>query len=364
MTDRPYNFNPGPAILPLEVMKKVQDELLNFSATGLSVLEISHRSKQYNEINKDAQKDLKEVFNIPDNYHVLFLGGGASLQFAMIPMNFLRGGRADYVNTGAWAEKAIKEAKLFGTVNIAGSSEDQNFSYISALPDLKFSPDAKYFHITTNETISGTRWNQFPDPGDVPLLADMSSEILSRKIDVSKFALIYAGAQKNLGPAGVTIVIIRDDMVEKCPEDVTSMLNYKTHVGKESSYNTPPVFAVYMVGLVLEWIKSEGGLEVIQARNEEKARLLYETIDSSDFFRGTAAQEDRSIMNITFRLPSEKLEEKFVEESKKADFVGLKGHRSVGGLRASIYNAFPLGGVKALVEFMKKFELKFSEKIL
>lgn len=354
MTNRPYNFYAGPAILPLEVMRQVQKDLLNISGTGLSIMEISHRGSEYDEIHKTAMADLKEVLSIPDNYHVLFLQGGASLQFAMIPMNFLRGGPADYVNTGSWAKKAIKEAKLFGKVNIAGTSEDKNFSYIPR--ELTLSPDAAYLHITSNETISGTRWNRFPETGYVPLIADMSSEICSRRIDVSRFGLIYAGVQKNLGPAGVTAVIIRDDLAEKCPDDVTTMLNYKTHVENESLFNTPPAFAVYVVGLVLKWIKKQGGLEALEAINNEKAGLLYETIDGTDFYRGTTAPEDRSTMNITFRLPAEELEAKFAEESKKAGFIGLKGHRSVGGLRASIYNAFPLEGVKALVEFMALFE--------
>jgi len=358
MSNRPYNFYPGPAILPLEVIQQVQNELLNIGGTGLSVMEVSHRGKAYDEIHKTAMADLKEVLHIPDNYHILFLQGGASLQFAMVPMNFLRKGTADYVNTGSWAKKAIKEAKLFGNVNIAGSSEDKNFSYIPR--ELNLSPDADYLHITSNETISGIRWNRFPETGYVPMISDMSSEICSRKIDVARFGLIYAGAQKNLGPAGVTAVIIRDDLAEKCPDDVTTMLNYKTHVEKESLFNTPPCFAIYVVGLVLKWIKKQGGLEALEEVNNEKARLIYEVIDGGDFYRGTADPADRSIMNITFRLPSEELEAEFVRQSEKAGFVGLKGHRSVGGLRASIYNAFPLEGVKELVKFMKKFEQENS----
>ena len=360
MEDYPYNLNPGPGILPRGVLARAQSELLDYDGTGLSILETSHRSPQYAEINQSVQQDLKDILEIPDNYHVIFLGGGASLQFAMVPMNFLQGGTADYVNTGAWAKKAIKEARLFGTVNIAASSEDKNFTYIPSPEAVKLTPGAAYLHICSNETISGTRWNRFPETGEVPLIADMSSDICSRKIDVSRFALIFAGAQKNLGPAGVCVIIIRDDLLAKCPEDLTSMLNYRTQVEKDSTYNTPPVFAVYLVGLVLKWIKEQGGLEAVEAVNREKSGLLYETIDSSDFYRGTAAPEDRSIMNVTFRLPSEELEKACAAESQKAGFVGRKGHRSVGGLRASIYNAFPLEGVKKLVEFMKEFERKHS----
>ncbi len=360
MPDYPYNLNPGPAILPREVLIRAQAELLDYHGTGLSILETSHRSPQYDEINQSVQMDLKEILSIPDNYHVIFLGGGASLQFAMVPMNFLAGGTADYVNTGAWAEKAIKEAGLFGTVNVIASSEDKNFSYIPPLEDLRLTPRANYLHICSNETISGTRWNRFPETGEIPLIADMSSEICSRKLDVARFGLIYAGAQKNLGPAGVCVVIIRDDLTANCPSDLTSMLNYRTYVEKDSAYNTPPVFAVYLVGLVLKWIKERGGIEAVEADNRKKAGLLYQAIDASDFYRGTAAVEDRSTMNVTFRLPSEKLEKLFIEESKKAGFVGLKGHRSVGGLRASIYNAFPLEGVEALVGFMKEFKEKYS----
>ncbi len=356
MSKRPYNFSPGPAILPLEVMEQVQKELLDYGETGLSILEMSHRSKEYTEINQTTPALLKKIMGIPDNYQVLFLQGGASLQFGMIPMNFLRGGTADYVNTGAWAKKAIKEAKLFGKVNIAGTSEDKNFSYIPALEGLSLTPGAAYVHITSNETISGTRWNRFPETGDAPLISDMSSEICSRAIDVSRFGLIYAGAQKNLGPAGVTIVIIRDDLVAECPDDITTMLNYQTHVEKKSTYNTPTVFAVYIVGLILQWIEKQGGLAALEKINDEKAGLLYDRIDSSDFYRGTAAPEDRSTMNVTFRLPTEELEAKFAEESARAGFSGLKGHRSVGGMRASIYNAFPIQGVRDLVEFMDKFE--------
>ena len=358
MTKRPYNLYAGPAILPQEVMAQAREELMDIAGTGLSILEYSHRGAAYGEINSSAQQDLRDLLNIPDSYSVLFLQGGASLQFGMIPMNFLQGGTADYVNTGAWSKKAIKEAKLFGTVNVAGSSEDKNFSYVPAIDSLNLTPDARYLHICTNETIGGVRWPVFPDSGDVPLIGDMSSEICSRKIDVSKFDMIYAGAQKNLGPAGVTIVIISEEMLARCPDDLTTLLDYRTQAGKDSNYNTPPVFSIYIVGLVLKWLKKLGGVEAIEKINNEKADLLYEMIDSTDFYRGTAAIEDRSTMNITFRLPSEELEAAFIKEGTAAGFIGLKGHRSVGGVRASIYNAFPLEGVKALVEFMKDFEIK------
>ncbi len=358
MTDRPYNLYAGPAILPLEVMEQAREEMLDFAGTGLSILESSHRSPGYAEVNDSARETLRDLLGVPADYSILFLQGGASLQFGMIPMNFLAGGKADYVNTGAWAKKAIKEAKLFGEVNIAGSSEDRNFCYIPALGDLKLSPGAKYVHICSNETIGGIRWNRFPETGDVPLIADMSSEICSRKIDVSKFDLIYAGAQKNLGPAGVTIVIISKRMLERCPDGLTTMLDYRTHAEKDSNYNTPPVFSIYIVGLVLKWLKKRGGIEATEEINNRKAALLYDLIDASDFYRGTADQADRSTMNITFRLPSEELEAAFVTSAKKAGFIGLKGHRSVGGCRASIYNAFPEEGVKALVAFMEEFEGK------
>ncbi len=360
MTTRPYNLYAGPAILPLEVMERAREELLDYGQTGLSILESSHRGKTYDQIHKDAIADLRELLAVPDTYSVLFLQGGASLQFGMIPMNFLRGGKADYVDTGEWAQKAIKEARLFGEVHIAASSEDKNFSSVPALNELEISPDARYLHLCSNETIGGIRWPAFPDTGDVPLIADMSSEICSRVIDVGRFSIIYAGAQKNLGPAGVTVVIISREMLEKCPDDLPTMLNYRTHADKESLYNTPPAFSIYLVGLVLKWLKKRGGIEAMEALNNRKAALLYGKIDDGNFYRGTAAVEDRSIMNVTFRLPTEELEAAFVEEGKKAGFVGLKGHRSVGGIRASIYNAFPLEGVEALVRFMGEFEERHS----
>ncbi len=348
-----YNFNPGPAILPQEVLKTAQTELLDYAGTGMSVMEMSHRSKEFEAIIQAAEDKLRQQLAIPQNYSVLFLQGGASLQFGMIPMNLLKGKKADYIHTGEWAKKAIKEAKLFGSVNIAASSEDKNFSYIPE--KFNFSPDAVYVHLTSNETIGGIQWHHFPDTGKVPLLVDMSSDILSRHIDMSKFGLIYAGAQKNMGPAGVTVVIIRNDLLESGADGLSTMLSYKTHAKEKSLYNTPPCFAIYIVKLVLEWIEKAGGLAAIEARNNEKAKLLYEAIDGQPFYRGTAAVKDRSKMNVTFRLPSEELEEKFVAEAKKTGLIGLKGHRSVGGCRASLYNAMDQAGVKELVKLMEKF---------
>ncbi|MBN2345108.1 MAG: 3-phosphoserine/phosphohydroxythreonine transaminase [Candidatus Aminicenantes bacterium] len=349
-----YNFYAGPAILPQEVMKKAQEELLDLNGIGLSILEISHRSKDFEAVITTAEAKIRQLLGVPENFTVMFLGGGASLQFGMLPMNLLIGKKADYVNTGAWAKKAIKEAKLFGTVNVAGSSEDKNFSYIPG--DLKLSADAQYVHITSNETIGGIQWAKFPETGGVPLIIDMSSDIFSRRIDFKNIGMIYAGAQKNIGPAGVTLVIMRNDLIEACSEGLTTMLSYKTHAKEKSLYNTPPCFAIYIIKLVMDWIEALGGLEAVEKVNNEKAKAIYDAIDhSGGYFRGTAETKDRSKMNVTFRLPSEELEEKFVNEAKKAGFIGLKGHRSVGGCRASIYNAMGLEGVKALVQFMEKF---------
>jgi len=352
-----FNFYAGPAILPQEVMKRAQDELLDLNGIGLSILEISHRSKDFDAIIKGAEAKMRALLGIPDNYKVLFLQGGASLQFGMIPMNLLKGGKADYVHTGEWAKKAIKEAKLFGTVNVAATSEDQGFSCIPK--KFTFSPDAAYVHITSNETIGGIQYQSFPDTGSVPLIADMSSDFMSRRIDVSRFAMIYAGAQKNIGPSGVTLVIIRNDMLEKCADGLTTMLSYRTHAKdkEESLYNTPPCFGIYIIKLMMDWIEQKGGLKAIEEINDRKAKALYSAIDgSSGYYRGTAAVEDRSKMNVTFRLKSEELEEKFINEAKKAGLIGLKGHRSVGGCRASIYNAMDLAGVQELVRFMDAFK--------
>ena len=349
-----YNFYAGPAILPQEVMKKAQEELLDFNGIGLSIMEISHRSKDFEAVINGAEAKIRSLLGVPENFAVMFLQGGASLQFGMIPMNLLIGKKADYVNTGAWAKKAIKEAKLFGTVNVIASSEDKNFSYVPG--DLKFSPDARYVHITSNETIGGIQFSKFPDTGNIPLIIDMSSDIFSRKIDFKNIGMIYAGAQKNIGPSGVTLVIMRNDLIEACTEGLTTMLSYKTHAKEKSMYNTPPCFAIYIIKLVMEWIEGLGGLAGIEKINNEKAKALYDAIDNSDgYYKGTANVSDRSRMNVTFRLPSEELEEKFINDAKKVGFIGLKGHRSVGGCRASIYNAMGLDGVLALTQFMEKF---------
>ncbi len=349
-----HNFYAGPAILPQEVLEKAKAELTSLNGIGLSVMEISHRSKDFDAIITSAEENFKKLLNIPDNYHVLFLQGGASQQFGMIPMNLLKGGTADYINTGAWAKKAIKEAKLFGNVNIVASSEDKDFSYIPK--EFNFTDDCEYVHITSNETIGGVQFNDFPDTGDIPLIADMSSDIMSKKLDISKFGLIYAGAQKNIGPSGVTLVIIRDDLVKNSADGITTMLSYKTHAEKKSLYNTPPSFGIYIIKLVTDWLIELGGLDEIEKINAEKAGLLYDKFDSGDFYNGTANKEDRSKMNVTFRLQSEELEKKFIEEATAAGFIGLKGHRSVGGCRASIYNALPLESVQELVKFMDEFE--------
>jgi phosphoserine aminotransferase len=351
--DRKYNFYAGPAILPYEVMKKAQEELLDFNGIGFSIMEISHRSKDFTKVIEAAEAKVRSLLGVPDNYSVMFLQGGATLQFAMIPMNLLKGGKADYVNTGSWAKKAIKEAKLFGTVNIAGSSEDKNFCYI---PQARLSSDSVYVHLTSNETIGGIQYHTFPDTGNIPLIADMSSDIFSRRLEVSRFGAIYAGAQKNMGPAGVTLVIMRNDLIENSADNLASMLSYKIHSEEKSLFNTPPCFAVYIVKLVMDWLEANGGLEAMEARNNEKAKLLYDAIDNLTLYSGTAEVKDRSIMNVTFRITPEALEAKFSKEAEERGMIGLKGHRSVGGCRASIYNAMPLQGVQELVRFMEKFE--------
>jgi phosphoserine aminotransferase len=358
MANRIWNFNPGPATLPLPVLEKMKADLPNYAGTGMAVMELSHRSKEYAAIHADAKSLLRELFIIPENHHILFLQGGASLQFAMVPMNLLGEGKsADYISTGSWSKKAIKEAKLFGNVNIAGSSEEAKFTFIPK--DLKLDPNAQYVHITSNNTIAGTQWATFPNTGNIPLVADMSSDIMCKKINVSKFGLIYAGAQKNLGPSGVTVVIIRDDIAVKCREDITTMLKYKTHIENDSLFNTPPTYSIYILKLVLEYVKSIGGLNAVEKENNEKAKLLYGTIDSNkEFFRCPVKEDSRSIMNVVFRLPSEDLEAKFIADAKAAGFGGLKGHRSVGGIRVSMYNAMPLKGIQELTKFMKDFAQK------
>ncbi|HKV41154.1 MAG TPA: 3-phosphoserine/phosphohydroxythreonine transaminase [Blastocatellia bacterium] len=357
MTERIYNFAAGPAVLPLPVLEEARENLLALPGVGMSILEISHRSKPFDEILDSTAAGIRKLGNIPDNYQVLFLQGGASMQFSMVPMNLLPpGGLADYIVTGSWSKKAIKEAQRVGKVNIAGSTEAGGFRRIPARDEIKLDPEAAYLHFTSNNTIYGTQWKSEPDAGDLPLIGDTSSDMFSRPIDVRRYALIYAGAQKNLSAAGLTLVIIRDDMLQRSPGNLPTMLDYNTYAKNRSLYNTPPVFAIYLMGLVMKWIDAQGGLAEIGRRNEEKAKVLYDAMDSTEFYRGHATPDSRSLMNLTFRLPSEDLEKRFISEATKAGFDGLKGHRSVGGCRASIYNAFPKQGVEALASFMKEFE--------
>lgn len=357
MTERIYNFSAGPAVLPLSVLEEAQRDLIALPGVGMSVLEISHRSKPFDAIIQTAEANIRKLANIPDNYHVLFLQGGASLQFSMVPMNILpKDGKADYIITGSWSKKAMKEAKKVGQVNVAASTESENFARIPKQDELKLDPEAAYVHFTTNNTIYGTEWKTEPEASGVPVVADASSDIFSHPLDMSKYALIYAGAQKNLAPAGVTLAIIRDDLLARTPEGLPTMLDYNTHAKEKSLYNTPPVFTIYVLGLVTKWLLELGGLEGIGRHNEEKAKILYDALDSTDFYRGHAMPDSRSFMNITFKLPSEELDKQFVAEATRAGLDGLKGHRSVGGCRASLYNAFPREGVEALVSFMKEFE--------
>jgi phosphoserine aminotransferase len=359
MTERIYNFSAGPAVLPVSVLEEAQRELVSLPGVGMSVMEISHRSKTFDEIIGSAERGLRELLGLPDNYRVLFLQGGASLQFSMIPMNFLpKDGSADYIVTGSWGKKAVKEAKREGAVNIAATTADGGFTRIPDQDELKLDPKAAYVHITTNETIEGVEWKREPETGDVPLVADASSDILSHAIPAEKYALIYAGAQKNMGPSGVTLVIVRDDLLERIPDNLHTMLDYRTHVENNSLYNTPNTWGIYIINLVCKWLQEKGGLPGMERENEAKAQLLYDAIDATDFYRGHADPDSRSIMNVTFRLPSEELEKKFASEATAAGLDGLKGHRSVGGIRASIYNAFPREGVEALVSFMHEFEKK------
>jgi phosphoserine aminotransferase len=356
---RILNFSAGPAVLPLEVLEQAQRDLLSLPGVGMSILEISHRSPAFEEILAGCEADLRTLGGISKDYHVLFLQGGASLQFSMVPMNLLpAGGSADYVVTGAWSQKAVKEARRVGNVKVASTTEGENFTRVPTQAELVLDPDAAYLHYTTNNTIFGTEFHYVPDAGRVPLVADASSDILSRPLDVSKFALIYAGAQKNLAPAGVTLAIIRDDMVKRTPSSIPTMLQYAVHAENGSMYNTPPVFTIYVMRLVLAWLLKQGGLEAIDRQNARKAEKLYAEIDRTGFYRGHAQKESRSRMNVTFRLPTEELEKKFAKEATAAGLDGLKGHRSVGGMRASIYNAFPEAGVDALVQFMQQFEQK------
>jgi phosphoserine aminotransferase len=354
---RAYNFAAGPSMLPEAVLKKAAAEMLEYPGTGQSVMEMSHRSPENQAIIEGAEALLREIMNIPANYKVLFLQGGGSTQFAMVPLNlFGIAPRADFVNTGTWSKKAISEAKRYGTVRVVATSEDRKFSSIPRLDKSMFDATAAYVHITTNNTIEGTRYRALPDTGTVPLVADMSSNILSEVYDVTKFGVIYAGAQKNIAPAGVTLVIIREDLLGKALPITPTMLNYKVHADEKSLYNTPPCYCIYMAKLVFELIKKQGGVPAMQKVNEQKAAMLYEFLDNSKMFKGTVVPEDRSLMNIPFTSPSEDIDKAFVKESAAAGFVNLKGHRSVGGMRASIYNAMPVEGVTKLVDFMKKFE--------
>lgn len=355
MAMRAHNFFAGPAVLPLPVIEAARDAAYDFAGLGMSIMEISHRSKEFDAVIQKAQSDALAIMGLSaDDYAVLFLGGGASTQFAMVPMNFMRG-TADYINTGEWSTKAIKEAKMLGSCNVAASSEDKNFNYIPK--EFSLTPGADYVHYTSNNTIYGTEFKSIPDVGDVPLVCDMSSDMLSREMDYSRFSLIYAGAQKNLGPSGVTLVVVKKSWVEQAKDDIPTMMRYKTHVSKDSMFNTPPVYPIFVLGKTLEWIIAEGGLGVIQERNEKKAALIYDIFDANpDFYKGAVADaEDRSLMNVTFRLPSEELEAKFIAEAKEQKMYGLKGHRSVGGCRASIYNACPVESVEALARFMEQF---------
>ena len=355
--DRIFNFSAGPATLPLEVLEKARDELTNWHGSGMSVMEMSHRGKEYMSIHAEAEADLRTLLGIPANYKVLFLQGGATAQFAMVPMNLLRGkASADYLHTGEWSKKAIKEAKKFGQVNIVASSEDKNFSYAPAFSTWKLDPNAAYVHITSNETIGGVEIFDTPNTGDVPLVADMSSNILSRPIDVSKYGLIYAGAQKNIGPAGVTVVIVREDLLGQTVPGTPTVFDYKVQAEAESMYNTPPTYGIYIAGLVFKHLLAKGGLVAMEALNRAKAKLIYDLLETSSLYQSPVAVENRSLMNIPFTLKDAALDEEFLKQAKAAGLIQLKGHKSVGGMRASIYNAMPLAGVQALVAFMRDFE--------
>lgn len=354
---RVYNFSAGPAVLPEEVLKEAAAEMLDYNGTGMSVMEMSHRSKAFESIINEAEADLRELMNIPDNYKVLFLQGGANLQFAMIPMNLMKHGVADYIITGQWAKKAWKEAQKYGKANAIASSEDKTFSYIPDCSDLPIDEDADYVYICENNTIYGTKYKTLPNTKGKTLVADVSSCFLSEPVDVTKYGVIYGGVQKNVGPAGVVIVIIREDLVtEDVYPGTPTMCQYKTHVDNKSLYNTPPCYGIYICGKVFKWLKAMGGLEVMKERNEKKAKILYDFLDQSKLFKGTVVKEDRSIMNVPFVTGDADLDAQFIKEATAAGFVNLKGHRTVGGMRASIYNAMPVEGVEKLVEFMKKFE--------
>ncbi|MEW4368842.1 3-phosphoserine/phosphohydroxythreonine transaminase [Paenibacillus kandeliae] len=358
MTKRAYNFNAGPAALPLEVLERAQKQFVDYEGTGMSIMEMSHRGAVYEGVHNEAEQRLLSLFGNPKGYKVLFLQGGASTQFAMLPMNLLTEGKVgSYVDTGSWASKAISEAKLIGETQVAASSKADNYMKIPAFDTFDIPENAAYVHITSNETIGGVQFYEFPDTGDVPLIVDMSSDILSRPLDISQFGMIYAGAQKNLGPSGVTVVIAREELINESPSHIPTIFRYSTHASNGSLYNTPPSFAIYMVNEVLKWIEEKGGLEGIATLNEQKATLIYDAIDNSNgFYKGAADFSSRSLMNVTFRLQTEELEKAFVKASEAAGMIGLKGHRSVGGLRASIYNAVPYESCQALVDFMKEFQ--------
>ncbi len=359
MTERIFNFNAGPAALPLPVLEEIQREMLNFRSTGMSILEISHRSKPFENVLDDTIVRIRRLLNLDDRFHVLFLQGGASLQFALIPMNLAVPGKPlGYIDTGTWASNAIKEARIQGKeVAVVASSEDRQYTYIPK--DFEVPPEAAYLHVTSNNTIRGTQWRRFPDAGRVPLIGDMSSDIFSRTFDPRPFGLFYAGAQKNAGPAGVTLVIVRDDMLPRVPKELPTMFKYTTYAEKKSMYNTPPCFAIYVVNLVTKWLEETiGGIARMEQINRQKARLIYDCLDRQEFYRGTATPDSRSHMNITFRLPTPELEEKFLKEATAGGLGGLKGHRSVGGCRASLYNALPVEAVRALVDFMEEFARK------
>ncbi|HKJ71645.1 MAG TPA: 3-phosphoserine/phosphohydroxythreonine transaminase [Gammaproteobacteria bacterium] len=354
---RVFNFSAGPAMLPEAVLRQAGEEILDWHGSGMSVMEMSHRGSEFQSIIDQAEADLRELMAIPDNYRVLFLQGGASSQFAAVPFNLLRGkDKADYVNTGSWSKKAIAEAKRYCQVSVPASAADENFTWIPKQDQLNLDPDAAYCHITTNNTIFGTEFHYIPETGDVPLVADMSSDILSRPIDVSRFGVIYAGAQKNIGPSGLTIVIVRDDLVGHAVDWCPTMLDYKTHVDAESMFNTPPTYGIYIAGLVFKWLKDNGGLSAMAETNQRKAGKLYDAIDGSDFYQSPVTPEDRSYMNVPFTLAKPDLDATFLEEASKQGLKTLKGHRSVGGMRASIYNAMPEAGVDALIDFMRDFE--------
>ena len=355
--DRVYNFAAGPSMLPLEVLEKIQRDLFNYNGSGQSVMEMSHRSSEFKEIARDTENDLRELLNIPDNYKVLFIQGGGTVQFSMVPLNLMKkDGKADYIISGTWAKKAYKEAKKFGDARVVASSEDDIFTWVPKVEKEDFRADADYVYVCLNNTIYGSKFNYIPDTGDIPLVADWSSAFLSEEIDVSKFGILFGGVQKNIAPAGMAIVIIREDLIGNAPENVPTYLDYSVHAENDSMYNTPPCWSIYVAGEVFKYIKSIGGVKEIARRNKEKASILYDYLDSTEFYKTPVAKEDRSLMNVVFVTGDEALDKKFIAEAKERGFVNIGGHRSIGGMRASIYNAMPLEGVEALVEFMKEFE--------